>query len=66
MINVHPFPIKKRNKVFEYETCGGCKEVIPDDPQGCMEIVMPLDDYDKHIVLCSLCAISAKRHGVFK
>lgn len=65
MAVIHQFPIKKRQKVYEYDNCGGCQKVISeDDHEGYMEIVLPFDDYDKHIVLCPSCHESAKRYGV--
>jgi hypothetical protein len=59
------FQLPVREKVYEYEDCGGCHQVVDDQQQDYMEIVMPYDDYDKHLLLCSSCYESAKEYGVF-
>jgi hypothetical protein len=52
-----------RKKEYEYENCNGCQKKVEEDQESYMEVVLPYDDYDKHILLCPKCYRSAKRFG---
>lgn len=63
MGNVHRLDFKE--KVYEYENCSGCNKEVDDQQEEYMEIVMPYEDHDKHILLCESCYQSAKSYGIF-
>ena len=63
MTEVIQFPEKKR-QVYEYETCAGCHEAVRHDKEY-VEITLPMNRYDKHIILCSDCSKTARGYGAF-